>query len=171
MNWKYGIMCLLGVACQKTTFRTKIGGGGAGLGEHPKKLQPLKLATSNLVYNLVSGLAYQKTTIWTKIGGVWAKGASKKICDPYLFMQPLKLATSNLVRSRRQGAEVCGGGVTLPTGGGGWAPSPEKNWIFTWKGRVLVHSRMTFYFQKGIRKDVWYKTSSVDSLSQLQWRV
>jgi len=54
----------LGVACQKTTFRTKIGGGGAGLGEHPKKfgtpyffLQPLKLATSNLVHNLGLGLA------------------------------------------------------------------------------------------------------------------
>ena len=29
----------LGVACQKTTFRTKIG-GGSGLGEHPKKLGP-----------------------------------------------------------------------------------------------------------------------------------
>jgi len=30
----------LGTGCclPKTTFRTKIGGGGAGLGEHPKKL-------------------------------------------------------------------------------------------------------------------------------------
>ena len=28
---------VLGVACQKTTFRSKLG-GGAGLGEHPKKL-------------------------------------------------------------------------------------------------------------------------------------
>ena len=31
---------VLGVACQKTTFRTKIG-GGAGLREHPKNLGPL----------------------------------------------------------------------------------------------------------------------------------
>jgi len=57
----------LGLAYQKTTFRTTIGGGlGTGLGEHPKKfgtpylfLQPLKLATSNLVYNLGLGLSYQ----------------------------------------------------------------------------------------------------------------
>jgi len=53
-------MSSLGVACQKTTFRTKIGGGGAGLKEHPKNLQLLKLATSNLVHNLGLGLAYQK---------------------------------------------------------------------------------------------------------------
>jgi len=32
-------------------------------------MQPLKLATSNLVHNLGVGLAYQKTTFWTKIGG------------------------------------------------------------------------------------------------------
>jgi len=48
-------------------------------------LQPLKLATSNLVHNLVSGLAYQKTTFRTKIGGVWARGASKKNLGPLLI--------------------------------------------------------------------------------------
>jgi len=36
-------------------------------------------------------------TFRTQIGGVWARGASKKIGTPYLFLQPLKLATSNLV--------------------------------------------------------------------------
>ena len=54
----------LGVACQKTTFRTKIGGGGWARGASKKIgtpylfLQPLKLATSNLVHTLVLGLAY-----------------------------------------------------------------------------------------------------------------
>ena len=62
-----------GVLLAKTTFRTKI--GGDGLGEYPKNwdpyvfLQPLKLATSNLVHKLGLGLAYQKTTFRTKIGG------------------------------------------------------------------------------------------------------
>ena len=131
---------VLGVACQKTTFRTKIGGGGLGqgsiqkiwdplhssatveannfkfgtqigfgtslpknelqdqnwrgpgLGEHPKKfgtpylfLQPLKLATSNLVHNLGSGLAYQKTTTWTKIGGGLGQGIIQKFLGPRTY--------------------------------------------------------------------------------------
>ena len=75
-----------GVACQKQRLGPKL--EGAGLGEHPKIwdpyvfLQPLKLATSNLVHKLGMGLAYQKTTFRTKIGGVWARGASKKNWDP-----------------------------------------------------------------------------------------
>ena len=59
-----------------TTFRTKIGGGGGWARGASKKigtpyifLQPLKLATSNLVHKLGLGLAYQKTTFRTKIGG------------------------------------------------------------------------------------------------------
>jgi len=57
----------LGTGCclPKTTFRTKIGGGWAR--EASKKfgtpylfLQPLKLATANLVYNLGLGLSYRK---------------------------------------------------------------------------------------------------------------
>ena len=62
-------------------------------------MQPLKLATSNLVHNLGLGLAYQKPMFWTKIGGGLGQGASKKIGTPYLFLQPLKLATSNLVHN------------------------------------------------------------------------
>ena len=64
----------LGVACQKTTFRTKIG-GGLGQGSIQKKfgtpcvfLHPLEVATSNLVHKLGLGLAYQKTTFRTKTG-------------------------------------------------------------------------------------------------------
>ena len=61
-------------------------------------LQPLKLATSNLVHNLGLGLAYQKTTFKTKIGGGLGQGSiRKKIVTPYLFLQPLKLATTNVV--------------------------------------------------------------------------
>ena len=63
-------------------------------------LQPLKLATSNLVHNLGLGLAYQKTMIWTKISGGLGQGIIRKKCGtPYVFLQPLKLATSNLVQN------------------------------------------------------------------------
>jgi len=58
----------LGLANQKTTVRTKIGGVLAK--DASKKiwdpylfLQPLKLATSNLVYNLGLGLSYQKNNV------------------------------------------------------------------------------------------------------------
>jgi len=91
-----------GVACQKQRLGPKL--EGAGLGEHQKIgtpylfLQPLKLATSNLVHNLGLGLAYQKTTFRTKIGGGLGQGASKNNLGP-LFLQPLKLAISNLVHN------------------------------------------------------------------------
>ena len=64
-------------------------------------LQPLKLATSNLVYNLGLGLSYQKTTFRTKIGGEGLGQGSirKKFGTPYLFLQPLKLATEKLVHN------------------------------------------------------------------------
>jgi len=65
---------------------------GAWLGEHPEKfgtpyifLQPLKLATSNLVHKLGLGLAYQKGRLGPKLAGVWARGASKKNWDPLLI--------------------------------------------------------------------------------------
>ena len=78
---------------------------GSGPGEHPKKfgtpyvfLQPLKLATSNLVHKLGFELAYQNRRLGPKLAGIWARGASKKIWDPpTYFLQPLKLATSNFV--------------------------------------------------------------------------
>jgi len=89
-----------GVACQKQRLGPQL--ERAGLGEHRKNLglyvflQPLKLATSNLVHNLGLRLAYQKHLV-PKLEGVWAEGASKKCRTPYVFLQPLKLATSNLV--------------------------------------------------------------------------
>jgi len=69
---------------------------GSGLREHTKKiwdpcvsLQPLKLATSNLVHKLGLGLAYQKR-LGPKLAGVWAVGAHTKIGTPYVlvFLQP-----------------------------------------------------------------------------------
>jgi len=42
-------------------------------------LQPLKLATSNIVHNL--GLAYQKQRLGPELAGVWATGASEKMWD------------------------------------------------------------------------------------------
>jgi len=66
---------------------------GSGLGEHPKhfgtpyfSLQPLKLATSNLVHNL--GLASsipKKQHLGPKLAGVWARGAYQKFWDALLI--------------------------------------------------------------------------------------
>ena len=122
-----------GCCLPKTTFRTKIGGGaklgehpkkfatveasnfkfgtqlgfgtslpknndfdqnwrGSGLGEHPEKfgtpylfMQPLKLATSNLVHNLRLGLGFQKTTFTTKIGGGLCQGSIRKNLGPPIY--------------------------------------------------------------------------------------
>jgi len=64
----------------------------SGLGEHPKKiwdpysfLQPLKLATSNLLCNLGFGLAYQKTTFRTKIGAGMGQGSIRKNLGPPIY--------------------------------------------------------------------------------------
>ena len=70
---------------------------GSGPGKHPNIIwDPLlisatvKLAISNLVYNLGLGLAYQKTTFWTKIAGVWARGASIEMWDPLLIFATIE---------------------------------------------------------------------------------
>ena len=76
----------LGLAYQKT-FWTKIGGGLSqgsiqkNFGTSYVFLQPLKLATSNLVHKLSLALAYQKTTFWTKIGGGLGQGSIQKSWD------------------------------------------------------------------------------------------
>ena len=70
---------------------------GSGLGEHPEQIgtpylfmQPLKLATSNLVHNLGLGLAQQKTTFKTKIGGGLGQGKIQKNWDPLLIFATVK---------------------------------------------------------------------------------
>ena len=53
-------------------------------------LQPLKLATSNLVHNLVLGLAYQKQRLGPKLAGHGPEEHPEKFGTPYLFLQPIK---------------------------------------------------------------------------------
>jgi len=81
---------------------------GSKLGEYVKIrtpylfLQPLKLATSNLVYNLGLGSSLPRNNFYDQ--NWWVSGLGeypKKIWDPYLFLQQLKLATSNLVYNLR----------------------------------------------------------------------
>jgi len=72
-----------GVACQKQCLKLKLEGDWARgalkiFGTPYVFLKPLKLATSNLVNNLVLGLAYQKTTFWTKIVGGLGQGSIRK---------------------------------------------------------------------------------------------
>ena len=67
-NFKFGIQIGFGTSLAKTTFKTKIGGclGQENIQKNWDPylfLQPLKLATSNLVCNLGLGLAYQKNNV------------------------------------------------------------------------------------------------------------
>jgi len=72
------------------------------VGEHIKIvtpylfLQPLKLTTSNLVYNLGLGSNLPRNNFYDQNGGP-GLGAFKKFGTPYLFLVQLKLETSNLV--------------------------------------------------------------------------
>jgi len=143
----------LGVAYQKTTLRTKIG-GGLGQGSIQTKfgtpyifLQSLKLTTSNVVHKLGLGLAYQKTTFKTKIEGGLGQGTSKIIGTPHLFLQPLKLATSNLVCNLGLGLAYQKTTFKTKIGGGlGQGNIQQKlgppiyfcNWL-----KKLVHNRLS----------------------------
>ena len=98
-NFKFGTQIGFGTNLSKTTFMNKIS-GGYGLGKHTKNgtpyvfLQPLKLATSNLVHNLGLGLidtqigfgtTLPKTTFWTKIGGGVGEGSIPKNLGPSTY--------------------------------------------------------------------------------------
>jgi len=125
---------------------------GAGLGDIPKKiwdpLQPLKLATSNLVHNLGLGQAYQKTTIWTKIDGNLGQGSIRKNWDP-----PRIFAT--VEASNFKFGMQLGFGTSLPKkttfrtkiGGGLGQGSIQKNLgppiYFCNRLKKLVHNRFT----------------------------
>ena len=70
-NFKFGIQLGFEISYQKTTFRTKIGGGRVlGQGSIRKNwdpylfLQPLKLATEKLVHNMSSGLPCQTQVLF-----------------------------------------------------------------------------------------------------------
>jgi len=67
-NFKFGTRIGFGTSLPKTTLRTKIGVWARGaskknLGPPYVFLQPLKLATSNLVHKLGLGLSYQTNNV------------------------------------------------------------------------------------------------------------
>jgi len=67
-------------------------------------LQPLKLATSNLVYNLGFGGSLPRNNFYDQNWrGSELGERPKNFGTPYLFLQPLKLSTSNLVYNLRLG--------------------------------------------------------------------
>jgi len=84
-------------------------------------LQPLKLATSNLVYNLGLGLAYQKTTIWTKIGGGLGQGSIRK-----KMWDPLRIFATVEASNFKFGTQI-GFGTSLPKN-----DDLDQNW--RWSG-------------------------------------
>jgi len=56
----------------------------------------------HMSYKIFTPLGYwvllaKKQRLGPKLEERWARGASKKVGTPYIFLQPLKLATSNLV--------------------------------------------------------------------------
>ena len=87
----------LGLPYQKTTFKTKIG-GGLGQLNIPKKLGTPLLISATVEasdFKFVMQLGFwtslpKKTTFITKIGGAWAREHPEKIGTPYLFLQPIK---------------------------------------------------------------------------------
>ena len=83
-NFKFGTQLGFGTTLLKNNVLDQ-NWRGVGQGSIQKKfgtpyvfLQPLKLATSNLVHKLGLALAYQKTTFWTKIGGGLGRGSSQE---------------------------------------------------------------------------------------------
>ena len=121
------------IAYQKQRFGPKLAGVWAR-GASKKNwdpyvfLQPLKLATSNLIHKLGLGLAYQNNVLdqnWRESG---LGEHPKKFGTPYLFMQPLKLTTSNLVHKFGLGPVYPKTTFTTKIGGGGAMPGehPKK---------------------------------------------
>jgi len=70
--------------------------------------------------------------VWCRLGpklaGVWARGASKKIWDPCVFLQLLKLATSNLVHELGLGPAYQKTTFRTEIGGGLGQGSIQKMW-------------------------------------------
>jgi len=100
---------VLGVACQKTTFRSKLG-GGAGLGEHPKNCDPLHISAtieaSNFKFGTQLGFGTslpRNNDLDQNWSGSGPREHPKKFGTSYVFLQSLKLVTSNLVHNLRLG--------------------------------------------------------------------
>jgi len=113
-------------------------------------LKPLKLATSNLVHNFVSGLAYQKQRFGPKFKGVLARGASKKFWEPLLIYATVEASNFKFGTELRFGTSlpkttfktkiVWGlGQGNIPKKFGthySFLQSIKKNWYTTVLGRV-----------------------------------
>ena len=56
-------------------------------------MQPLKLATSNLVHNLGWDYLTKKQRFGPKLAGVWARGAAKKIGYPLRIFATVKASS------------------------------------------------------------------------------
>jgi len=141
----------------KTTFRTKIGGSWARgaskkFGTPYIFLQPLKLATSNLVHNLVSGLAYQKPTIWTNIGGGLGQGSIRK-----KMWDPLRIFATVKANNFKFGKKI-GFGTSLPKSnvldknwrGSGPREHPNKIWDPLLISATVEASNFKFGTQHGL---------------------
>ena len=102
----------LGLAYQKTTFWTIIG-GGLVQGSSQKKfgtpyvfLQPLKPAASNFGTQIGFGTSLpEKNVLDQNWRGSGPREHPKKFGTPYVFLQPFKLATSNLVHKMGLGVD------------------------------------------------------------------
>ena len=92
-----------GVACQKQRLGPKL--EGAGLGEHRKIWDPLRISAtveaSNFKFSTQLGFetSLPKNVLDQNWRGCGPGEHPKKIWDPYVFLQSLKLATSNLVHN------------------------------------------------------------------------
>jgi len=122
-----------GVACQKTTFRTKIGGGWARgaskkFGTPYVFLQPLKLATSNFGTQIGFGTSLpKKRRLGPKLEGAWL-GEHPKIWDP------LRISVTVEASNFKFGTQI-GFGTSLP-----------ENNVFdpNWQGSGLVEHLKKF---------------------------
>jgi len=99
-----------GVACQKQCLRPKLDGDWARgafkiFGTPYVFMKPLKLATSNLVHNLVLGLAYQKNN-----QNCWGSGPGE---HPKIIWDPLRIFATVEASNFKLGTQI-GFGTSLP---------------------------------------------------------
>jgi len=125
----------LGVACQKTTFRTKIRGGGLGYGSIQKIWDPLHISATVEASNFKFGTQLGFGTSLPKNNdldqnwrGLGQGSIRKKFGTPYVFLQPLKLATSNWVHKLGLGLAYQKRRLGLKLAGVWARGASEKNW-------------------------------------------
>ena len=100
-------------------------------------LQPLKLATSNLVYNLGLGSSLPRNNFSDKNWRGSGLGSIEKFRTPYFFLKLLKLATSNFVHNFGLGSTLQSQKTLVPNlvGAGCATEAPQRLWV----SRTLYH--------------------------------